>query len=83
VQTRVASHWWWGGDPEFWHGHAKVVMLPLNWFKALRDCTRDDIAWPLHDEPNARRDAEDAAARAFADLPAPVRADLLQPPAGV
>jgi hypothetical protein len=50
------------------------------WFKALPGSDLDGVAWPGHDKPNTRREAEDAAARAFARLSPKRRAGLLAPP---
>ena len=83
VQKPDRSHWWWGGDEMFWQSNPDVVVLPRDWFEALPERHRDSVAWPWHDDPNTRREAEDAAAAAFALLSPDRRAALLAPePAG-
>jgi uncharacterized protein (TIGR02996 family) len=81
VKRSKRVHWWWGSDKYFWKGHPDVVILPAYWFKALPEPGYDGVAWPSHDRPNGRREAENAAALAFAALSQKRQAQLLTPPA--
>src|SRR5262249_3250684 len=82
-QGKKKFHWWWGGGKSDWARHSDVVVLPKDGFEQLPAPRRDGHAWPAHDDPNTRRGAENAAALAFANLPAVRRAELLTAPPAV
>jgi uncharacterized protein (TIGR02996 family) len=78
-QNAGSTHWWWGGDRRAWRDNPNIAVLPPDWFEALAAKNCADDVWPVHDDPNTRREAEDATAHAFAALPAERRSDLLAP----
>lgn len=75
--------WWWhsaAGGPFFCHNN-----LPADWFALLPTSEGNESFWPLHTATGGiktRRECEDAAALAFAKLPAERQAELLGTTAG-
>lgn len=72
------------GGSRWWHrGTTYRNSLPLDWFACLPRLGegREYVLWPHCEGQTAdsRRDVEDAAALAFAQLPAARRAELLKP----
>ncbi len=74
---RATSHWWSNDADRHWSAHNEFNLLPQDWFALT---TPSMSSKGCHCDFATRREAEDAAAVAFARLPAPRRAALLAAP---
>ncbi len=70
----ATSHWWSNEADKDWSAHNGFNLLPADWFALTTPCTESKAC---HCDFDTRREAEDAAAFAFAELPAPRRSELL------
>jgi uncharacterized protein (TIGR02996 family) len=70
----TGSHWWSNRADADWSSHAGFNLLPEDWFELT---TPSMESQSCHCDFDTRRDAEDAAARAFARLSAQRQTELL------